>query len=154
MNGVDSSDQMLSNHNVRQKCYRWWKVLFFHLIDRVSYFFCSRSSAEFTVNDAVNLLDFSDDLDTTILSGSEDERLNLDNSQSDVGSSNVSNEEIIWSNGSDDEASNQKNPNDEESKDTYDANNKSTSDEKSSNDNCYSKSPVTKKSKIKGKKDK
>ena len=33
MNGVDRSDQMLSNHNVRQKCYRWWKVLFFHLID-------------------------------------------------------------------------------------------------------------------------
>lgn len=34
MNGVDRSDQMLAcRHNVSQKCYRWWKILFFHLID-------------------------------------------------------------------------------------------------------------------------
>ena len=33
MNGVDRSDQMLSCHNVSQKCYRWWKVLFYHLLD-------------------------------------------------------------------------------------------------------------------------
>ena len=33
MNGVDRSDQMLSCHNVSLKCYRWWKTLFFHLID-------------------------------------------------------------------------------------------------------------------------
>ena len=33
MNGVDRSDQMLASHNVSQKCYRWWKILFFHLID-------------------------------------------------------------------------------------------------------------------------
>ena len=28
MNGVDRSDQMLACHNVSQKCYRWWKILF------------------------------------------------------------------------------------------------------------------------------
>ena len=33
MNGVDRSDQMLACHNVSRKCYRWWKTLFFHLID-------------------------------------------------------------------------------------------------------------------------
>ena len=33
MNGVDRSDQMLACHNVIRKCRRWWKVLFFHLID-------------------------------------------------------------------------------------------------------------------------
>ena len=33
MHGVDWSDQMLSSHNVRLKCYRWWKTLFFRLID-------------------------------------------------------------------------------------------------------------------------
>ncbi len=33
MNGVDRSDQMLASHNVIRKCRRWWKVLFFHLID-------------------------------------------------------------------------------------------------------------------------
>ena len=32
-NGVDRSDQMLACHNVSQKCYRWWKILFFHPID-------------------------------------------------------------------------------------------------------------------------
>ena len=33
MNGVDRSDQMLAYHNVSRKCYRWWKILFFHLVD-------------------------------------------------------------------------------------------------------------------------
>ena len=33
MNGVDRSDQMLACHNLRRKCYRWWKILFFHLVD-------------------------------------------------------------------------------------------------------------------------
>ena len=33
MNGVDRSDQMLSSHNVSLNCYRWWKTLFFHLVD-------------------------------------------------------------------------------------------------------------------------
>ena len=33
MNGVDKSDQMLSYHNISRKCIRWWKTLFFHLID-------------------------------------------------------------------------------------------------------------------------
>ena len=33
MNGVDRSDQLLSSHNVSLKCNRWWKTLFFHLVD-------------------------------------------------------------------------------------------------------------------------
>jgi len=33
MNGVDKSDQILSSHNLLRKCFRWWKTLFFHLID-------------------------------------------------------------------------------------------------------------------------
>ena len=33
MNGVDLSDQLLSKHNVLRKCVRWWKTLFFHMID-------------------------------------------------------------------------------------------------------------------------
>ena len=33
MNGVDRSDQMLSHHNVLMKCMRWWKTLFFHMVD-------------------------------------------------------------------------------------------------------------------------
>ena len=32
-NAVDRSDQILATHNVQQKCMRWWKTLFFHLID-------------------------------------------------------------------------------------------------------------------------
>ena len=32
MNGVDKSDQIL-NANVLHKCVRWWKILFFHVID-------------------------------------------------------------------------------------------------------------------------
>ena len=33
MNGVDKSDQYLSKYNVLRKCIRWWKTLFFHLVD-------------------------------------------------------------------------------------------------------------------------
>ena len=33
MNGVDKSDQILSSNNLLRKCFRWWKTLFFHLID-------------------------------------------------------------------------------------------------------------------------
>ena len=33
MNAVDRSDQLLACHNIRRKCYRWWKVLFYHLVD-------------------------------------------------------------------------------------------------------------------------
>lgn len=33
MNAVDRSDQILATHNVQRKCMRWWKTLFFHLID-------------------------------------------------------------------------------------------------------------------------
>ena len=33
MNAVDRSDQILGTHNVQRKCMRWWKTLFFHLID-------------------------------------------------------------------------------------------------------------------------
>ena len=33
MNGVDKSDQILNANNVLHKCVRWWKILFFHVID-------------------------------------------------------------------------------------------------------------------------
>ncbi|XP_068740469.1 piggyBac transposable element-derived protein 4-like isoform X2 [Montipora capricornis] len=33
VNIVDHSDQILATHNVLNKCMRWWKTLFFHLID-------------------------------------------------------------------------------------------------------------------------
>ena len=33
MNVVDCSDQILVTNNVLHKCMRWWKTLFFHLID-------------------------------------------------------------------------------------------------------------------------
>ena len=33
MNGVDRSDQMLAYYHCLRKCGKWWKVLFFHLID-------------------------------------------------------------------------------------------------------------------------
>jgi hypothetical protein len=33
MNAVDRSDQMLACRNVSRKCYRWWKTLFYHLVD-------------------------------------------------------------------------------------------------------------------------
>ena len=33
MNAVDRSDQILAANNVLCKCMRWWKTLFFHLVD-------------------------------------------------------------------------------------------------------------------------
>ena len=33
INGVDKSDQILNTNNVLCKCVRWWKTLFFHMID-------------------------------------------------------------------------------------------------------------------------
>ena len=33
INAVDRSDQVLNVNSVARKCYRWWKTLFFHLID-------------------------------------------------------------------------------------------------------------------------
>ena len=33
MNGVDHSDHLIGTNNVMRKCLRWWKTLFFHLID-------------------------------------------------------------------------------------------------------------------------
>ena len=33
MNGVDRSDQLIVSRNVLRKCLRWWKTLFFHMID-------------------------------------------------------------------------------------------------------------------------
>ena len=33
MNAVDRSDQILATNNVLRKCMKWWKTLFFHLID-------------------------------------------------------------------------------------------------------------------------
>ena len=33
MNAVDRSDQILATNNLHRKCVRWWKTLFFHLID-------------------------------------------------------------------------------------------------------------------------
>ena len=33
MNGVDQSDQILTTNNVLCKCMKFWKTLFFHLIN-------------------------------------------------------------------------------------------------------------------------
>lgn len=33
MGGVDKSDQYLAYHNVLQKTVRYWKTLFYHMID-------------------------------------------------------------------------------------------------------------------------
>ena len=33
MNGVDISDQKLAKNNTLHKCVRWWKTLFYHIID-------------------------------------------------------------------------------------------------------------------------
>ena len=33
MEGVDKSDQLLSYHNVLRKTLRYWKTLFYHMID-------------------------------------------------------------------------------------------------------------------------
>ena len=33
MNAVDRSDQMLGKYNLLQKCLRWWKTIFFRMVD-------------------------------------------------------------------------------------------------------------------------
>ena len=33
MNGVDRFDQTLACLNISRKCYSWWKIFFFHLVD-------------------------------------------------------------------------------------------------------------------------
>ena len=33
MGGVDKSDKLLSYHNVQRKTLRYWKTLFYHMID-------------------------------------------------------------------------------------------------------------------------
>ena len=33
MKGVDKSDQLLAKYNLLRKCIRWWKTLFFHMVD-------------------------------------------------------------------------------------------------------------------------
>ena len=33
MNGVDRSDQIIAAHKVSRKCKRWWKTLFYHMIE-------------------------------------------------------------------------------------------------------------------------
>ena len=33
MNGIDKSDQILLKYNLSHKCARWWKTLFYHIID-------------------------------------------------------------------------------------------------------------------------
>ena len=37
MNAADRSDQILATNNVLRKCKRWWKTLFFHLIDTADF---------------------------------------------------------------------------------------------------------------------
>ena len=36
MNTVDKSDQLLGKYNLLIKCVRWWKIIFFHMIDIAS----------------------------------------------------------------------------------------------------------------------
>ena len=33
MGGVDKSDQIIGTYNVLMKCVRWWKTIFFHIVD-------------------------------------------------------------------------------------------------------------------------
>lgn len=33
MNGVNKSDQLLAKYNLMRECIRWWKTLFFHMVD-------------------------------------------------------------------------------------------------------------------------
>ena len=54
MNAVDRSDQILATNNVLRKCMRWWKTLFFHLIDIAvvnSFILFSEHQAQFPDNE-------------------------------------------------------------------------------------------------------
>ena len=56
MNAVDRSDQILATHNVQQKCMRWWKTLFFHLIDMAvvnSFILFKEQRCNFSDNEAL-----------------------------------------------------------------------------------------------------
>ena len=56
MNAVDRSDQILVTHNVQRKCMRWWKTLFFHLIDMAvvnSFILFKEQQCKFPDNEAL-----------------------------------------------------------------------------------------------------
>lgn len=57
MNAVDRSDQNLATNNVLRKCMRWWKTLFFHLIDIAvvnSFILFKEHQAKFPDNEALH----------------------------------------------------------------------------------------------------
>lgn len=120
---------------------------------------CCRSAAQFSASDVVDLLGVYDDIDDTIPSGSEDERLDSGDSDCENGaiedsrddSDHSAEEEGSDSNSEiDDEVSNHDNAASES-----EGNDVSTSDEKSaSDDDRPPKSPQTKKRKTKSKKQK
>ena len=58
MSGVDRSDQMINKYNSLRKTDKYWKTIFYHLLDiaRVNSFILFRSH---TGNRRVNQLDFS-----------------------------------------------------------------------------------------------
>ena len=71
MNAVDRSDQILFAHNCLRKCVRWWKTLFYHLIDIAvvnAYILFRRHHAANPDNEALrrkstySLLDFREEL--------------------------------------------------------------------------------------------
>ena len=56
MNAVDRSDQILATHNVQRKCMRWWKTLFFHLVDMAvvnSFILFKEQQSKFPDNEAL-----------------------------------------------------------------------------------------------------
>ena len=56
INAVDRSDQILATNNVLRKCMRWWKTLFFHLIDIAvvnSFILFKEHQAKFPDNEAL-----------------------------------------------------------------------------------------------------
>lgn len=134
-----------------------------------AYFFCCRSSSQFSVEDMVNVFKIDDDLDVTIPSGSEDERLKSGESGFNVDSDYIPEEETAGSIGSDDEASIHEKADDKESEhddkvnevskgdsstSESEANDMSARGKKSVGDDCLPESPQTKKRKSKSKKGK
>ena len=56
MNAVDRGDQIATTHNIRCKCMRWWKTLFFHLVDMAiinSFILFREQQQRFPENDAL-----------------------------------------------------------------------------------------------------